>query len=232
MPPHAATDGYISPFRHVAIQTYCHSDILTLSPTQTLTLMLTRVPNPTIGSQCRIGGMSEWQRNTATYYEWEVDGDHMVPVTTRDPPAPGTIIPADKMCLQQIPVHVTLFLLITNLNCSEMCMQCRWRRLWWCQYLACTDCRSFKLVCDWPDPNVFHTTRELCSKSAVIYRCGFHIVQVNADGGVTHCKTSPRCDLDLFFILFWHLTCTAQERVSLSLPLCAHRVVGSRNTNS
>ena len=50
----------------------------------------------------------------ANDYRWEADGDHLVPVTTRDPPAPGTITPADKTCLQEIPMHVTLFLSTTT----------------------------------------------------------------------------------------------------------------------
>ena len=47
------------------------------------------------------------QMPPATEYGWEAEGDQLVPVTTRDPPAPGTIT-------QLIPVHVTLFLSISK----------------------------------------------------------------------------------------------------------------------
>ena len=42
------------------------------------------------------------QMPPATEYGWEAEGDQLVPVTTRDPPAPATRS--------------------QNLNCSEMCM--------------------------------------------------------------------------------------------------------------
>ena len=47
------------------------------------------------------------QMPPATEYGWEAEGDQLVPVTPRDPPAPGTIT-------QLIPVHVTLFLSISK----------------------------------------------------------------------------------------------------------------------
>ena len=49
----------------------------------------------------------------ATEYGWEAEGDQLVPVTTWDPPAPVTIT---QLWLKEIPVHVTLFLSISELE--------------------------------------------------------------------------------------------------------------------
>ena len=49
----------------------------------------------------------------ANEYGWEAEGDQLVPVTTRDPPAPVTIT---QLWLKEIQVHVTLFLSISELE--------------------------------------------------------------------------------------------------------------------
>ena len=62
------------------------------------------------------------QMPPATDYGWEADEDHMVPVTTEDPPAPGTITQLIKCGCKKSRCASHCSCRLNNLNCSELCM--------------------------------------------------------------------------------------------------------------
>ena len=62
------------------------------------------------------------QMPPATEYGWEAEGDQLVPVTTRDPPAPATITQLIKCGCKKSQCTSHCSCRSQNLNRSEMCM--------------------------------------------------------------------------------------------------------------
>lgn len=62
------------------------------------------------------------QLPSPTEYGWEVDGSRLVPVTTRDPPAPATITQLTKCGCKKTGCTSRCSCRSLNINCSEMCL--------------------------------------------------------------------------------------------------------------